>query len=102
MAEPTVVNTPAIAQTPADNPAWKDLRPKLQRRTFMTYEPQALARGWRRLPPADLETLILKVRREAAHRHLTAAEWRTVRSKMMNETNPGNDTIAEMYARPKH
>jgi hypothetical protein len=42
----------------------------------MTTKPTA--RGWRRLPPADLEMLILAVRREAAHRHLTAAEWRLV------------------------
>jgi hypothetical protein len=35
-------------------------------------------RGWRRLPLPDLETLILKVRREAAHRHLSPVEWRRV------------------------
>ena len=42
----------------------------------MTTKPTT--RGWRRLPPADLETLILQIRREAAHRHVTAAEWQTV------------------------
>jgi hypothetical protein len=36
------------------------------------------ARGWRRLPLADLEMLALAARREAARRHLTAAEWRLV------------------------
>jgi hypothetical protein len=33
-------------------------------------------RGWRRLPPPDLETLILQVQRSAVHRHLTPGEWR--------------------------
>ena len=42
----------------------------------MTTKPTA--RGWRRLLLADLEMLILAVRREAAHRHLTAAKWRLV------------------------
>jgi hypothetical protein len=39
---------------------------------------QATMRGWRRLPPADLETLIVRFRREAVRRHLSDAEWRLV------------------------
>jgi hypothetical protein len=35
-------------------------------------------RGWRQLPLADLETLILQFRREAARQHKTTAEWRYV------------------------
>jgi hypothetical protein len=33
-------------------------------------------RGWRRLPPPDLENLIVRIRRSATHRHLSAGEWR--------------------------
>lgn len=32
--------------------------------------------GWRKLPPAELEALINKIRRSAVERHLSAAEWR--------------------------
>src|SRR5262249_9045284 len=35
-----------------------------------------VARGWRRLPPADLENLITQIRRSAVRRHLTTSEWR--------------------------
>jgi hypothetical protein len=34
------------------------------------------SRGWRRLPPADLETLVLQVRRSSVNRHLSVGEWR--------------------------
>jgi hypothetical protein len=33
-------------------------------------------RGWRRLPPADLENLITKIRRSAVHQHLSLRAWR--------------------------
>jgi hypothetical protein len=33
-------------------------------------------RGWRRLPPADLETLITKIRRSSVHQHLSLRAWR--------------------------
>jgi hypothetical protein len=38
--------------------------------------PQVNSRGWRKLPPADLEDLILGIRRSAERRHLDAREWR--------------------------
>jgi hypothetical protein len=35
-------------------------------------------RGYRRLPPAELESLITKIRRSAVNRHLSPQEWRWV------------------------
>jgi hypothetical protein len=32
-------------------------------------------RGWRRLPPVDLETLILTIRRSAVDHRLSLSEW---------------------------
>jgi len=34
--------------------------------------------GWRRLPPADLETLITEIRRSAADHHLSFSEWQVI------------------------
>jgi len=31
-------------------------------------------RGWRRMPPTELEDLILKIRRQAARQHLSSSE----------------------------
>jgi hypothetical protein len=36
------------------------------------------SRGWKNLPPAELENLILKIRREAVTRHLDEREWRMI------------------------
>jgi hypothetical protein len=45
----------------------------------MHHFPQRVnTRGWRRLPPADLENLILAVRRSAVRHHLSSAGWRQV------------------------
>jgi hypothetical protein len=33
------------------------------------------ARGWRRMPPDELEDLILAIRRRAARQHLSGPEW---------------------------
>jgi hypothetical protein len=35
-------------------------------------------RGWRRMPPAELEDLVLAIRRHAATQHLTASQWAVV------------------------
>jgi hypothetical protein len=34
--------------------------------------------GWRRLPPAELENLILTIRRSAADQHLAFDDWQQV------------------------
>jgi hypothetical protein len=36
------------------------------------------ARGWQRMPPVELQDLILAIRRQAARQHLSPAEWHLV------------------------
>jgi hypothetical protein len=40
-----------------------------------TLKDEVNSRGWRRMPPAELEDLILAIRRRAEHQHLSPSEW---------------------------
>jgi len=33
------------------------------------------ARGWRRMPSAELEDIVLVIRRQAEHQHLSPSTW---------------------------
>ena len=52
------------------------------------------ARGWQRMPPVELQDLILAIRREAARQHLSPSDWHLVDrmrqrlAKLLREATP--------------
>jgi hypothetical protein len=40
-----------------------------------TLNAEVNSRGWRRMPPDELQDLVLAIRRRAEHQHLSPSQW---------------------------